>query len=299
MTAQRMKIGLIGLGLMGRGIGRNLLAKGFPLAVLGHRNRVPVEDIVGRGAGEAASAAILARDSDVVILCVTGSLEVEDLILRPDGILAGCHPGLIVIDASTSEPASTLKLAAALRAKGAELIDAPLTRTPREAEAGRLNTLVGASPELLARVRPVLAAYCENIFHAGDLGSGHRLKLISNFLVTGTVALVAEAVVLARKTGINLKRLNEVIEAGPLANTLLRNVVPKAAEGLFDGLSFGLANAQKDLRYYVHLSEGAGVASPMGALAHQLFTQAVAHGFDDHLLASLIEAQAKINRVSL
>jgi 3-hydroxyisobutyrate dehydrogenase-like beta-hydroxyacid dehydrogenase len=299
MSQNAIKVGLIGLGLMGRGIGRNLVAKGFPLAVLGHRNRAPVEDLVSRGAMEMPDAASLARSCDVLLLCVTGSTEVEDLVLRPEGILAGSHPGLTVIDASTSEPASTLRLAAMLRQAGARLVDAPLTRTPREAEAGQLNTLVGASVETLADIRPVLEAYCENIFHAGALGSGHRLKLISNFLVTGTVALAAEAIVLARKTDIDLTCLNAVIEAGPLANTVLRNLVPKAAEGQFDGLSFGLANARKDLRYFTHFSEEAGVASPMAAMAYQMFTQAVAQGFGDRLLASLIEEQAKVNRVTL
>lgn len=164
---QQPVIGLIGAGLMGHGIGKNLLEKGFPLAVLGHRNRAPVEDLVNRGAVEARDVADLARQAEVIILCVTGSTQVEDLFRRAGGLLDSARPGFTVIDTSTSEPTSTLKLAEALRLKGGELVDAPLGRTPAEAEAGKLNTIVGAPPETLERLRPVFAAYCENIFHAG------------------------------------------------------------------------------------------------------------------------------------
>jgi 3-hydroxyisobutyrate dehydrogenase-like beta-hydroxyacid dehydrogenase len=293
------RIGLIGAGLMGHGIGKNIVEKGFPLAVLGHRNRAPVEDLVSRGAVEATDIPDLVSRSDIVIVCVTGSPQVEDLVQRDRGLLAASREGLLVVDTSTSEPDSTLRLAALLAARGVMLVDAPLTRTPVEAEAGRLNTIVGADRAVFERLRPVFAAYCENIFHAGPLASGHRLKLINNFLVTGTVALVAEAVVTARRTGIDLLKLYDVINSGPMANVLMRNLIPKAAAGEFDGMRFQLSNAQKDLRYYSHLVEGVGLPSFMGQTVHQIFTQAVASGFGDRLMPSLIQAQAKLAGESL
>ena len=299
MTSDQMRIGLVGVGLMGHGIGKNLLAKGFALTVSANRNRAGVEDLKALGAEEATDLADLAARSDVVILCVTGSPQVEALFEGPAGLLAVARTGLIVVDASTSEPDSTLRLGAAFAARGGILVDAPLTRTPVEAEAGRLNTIVGAEPDLFARLRPVFAAYCENIFHAGGLGAGHRLKLINNFLVTGSVALVAEAVVTARLGGVGLDKLYEVVSAGPMANALLRNLIPKAAAGEFDGMKFQLANAQKDLRYYAHLAESAGVVSFMGAVVHQLYAQATALGFGEHFLPSLIEAQAKLHGVTV
>lgn len=299
MTSDQMRIGLVGVGLMGHGIGKNLLAKGFALTVSANRNRAGVEDLKALGAEEATDLADLAARSDVVILCVTGSPQVEALFEGPGGLLAAARAGLIVVDASTSEPDSTLRLGAAFAARGGILVDAPLTRTPVEAEAGRLNTIVGAEPDLFARLRPVFAAYCENIFHAGGLGAGHRLKLINNFLVTGSVALVAEAVVTARLGGVGLDKLYEVVSAGPMANALLRNLIPKAAAGEFDGMKFQLANAQKDLRYYAHLAESAGVVSFMGAVVHQLYAQATALGFGEHFLPSLIEAQAKLHGVTV
>ena len=198
------RVGFIGAGLMGHGMAKNIVEKGFALTVLGHRNRPPVEDLLGRGASEAASPAALARASEVVILCLPSSAEVEHCVLSEAGILAGAHEGLIVIDATTAEPASTERVAAALAAEGVRFADAPLTRSPKDAEAGRLNTLVGADEATFAAVRPVLEAYCENIFHVGPIGSGHKLKLINNFMSQGMAALIAEAATTATKAGVDL-----------------------------------------------------------------------------------------------
>lgn len=294
-----LRIGLIGLGLMGHGMGRNLVGKGFPLTVLGHRNRAPVEDLIARGATEAGSPAEMVAAVDVLFLCVTGSPQVESLFRRPDGILAGAGGNVMVVDCSTSEPASTLRLAAELAERGGTLVDAPLTRTPAEAQAGRLNTLVGGSDAVVAALRPVLGAFCENIFHAGPLGSGHTLKLISNFLVAGTVGLLAEALSTAARANIDGRTLYDVIVAGPLLSPLIERIVPKALDGQFDAVRFQLGNAQKDLRYYTHLTEELGVASFLGETVHQMFTQASAQGFRDHFIASMIEAVAKTHGVSL
>src|SRR5262245_29241743 len=165
MAAQR--IGFVGIGMMGHGMARNLLAKGFPLAFKVHRDRSRTADLLAAGAKEVPTHAALAQSSDVVIICVSGSPQVEDVVLGADGVLQGAHEGLIVIDTSTAEPGSTAKLRAALAAKGATLVDSPLGRTPKEAEEGRLNAIVGADEAMFERVRPVLAAFCENIFHVG------------------------------------------------------------------------------------------------------------------------------------
>jgi 3-hydroxyisobutyrate dehydrogenase-like beta-hydroxyacid dehydrogenase len=299
MSSTKPRIGLIGVGLMGHGIGKNLVEKGFPLTILGHRNRAPVEDLVARGAAEADSPADAARRSDILLICVTGSVEVEELFHRPDGILSGARDDLIVVDTSTSEPTATARLAAELAGHGATLVDAPLARTPAEAEAGRLNTMVGAAPEVFERVRPIFAAYCENIFHVGGPGAGHKLKLINNFLSLGVTSLFAEAIIVAAKAGLDVGKLYEVVSMGPVANGLLKILVPKAIAGEFDGMKFQLANGQKDLRYYTHLAESLGVASYLGESVHQGFVLASALGFGDRFVPSLIEAQAQINGVDL
>jgi 3-hydroxyisobutyrate dehydrogenase-like beta-hydroxyacid dehydrogenase len=251
------RIGFIGAGLMGHGMAKNIAEKGYPVTVLAHRNRTPIEDLLARGATEAQSPAALAGASDVVILCVPSSAEVEECVFADNGILAGGHEGLIVIDCTTAEPSSTERVAKALAAKNVRFADAPLTRSPKDAEAGRLNTLVGADEATLAAIRPVLATFCENIFHVGPLGSGHTLKLINNFLSQGVAALVAEAVTTATKAGIDLRTLFEVVSAGGANSSVFQRFMPWVL-GQESGMVFKLKNGQKDVRYYTHLAEAVG-----------------------------------------
>src|SRR5699024_411380 len=191
------KLGFIGVGLMGHGMAKHLLQAGYPLTVMGHRNRAPVDDLIGRGASEVDSPAMLAASVDILFLSVTSSTVVEALVAGDAGILAGGRPGLIVVDTSTGDPAVTLDLGARLADRGMHLVDAPVTRTPREAEDGRLNIMLGGAPEIRARVRPVVDAFCENVFEVGPLGSALKLKLINNLLSLGHAALAAEAVAAA------------------------------------------------------------------------------------------------------
>jgi 3-hydroxyisobutyrate dehydrogenase-like beta-hydroxyacid dehydrogenase len=135
-------------------------------------------------------------------------------VFGKNGILAGAHAGLIVVDSTTAEPASTERVSRALVARNVRFADAPLTRSPKDAEAGRLNTLVGADAQLLTEIRPVFETYCENIFHVGPVGSGHKMKLINNFLSQGTAALVAEAATTATNASVDLRQLFDVVSAG-------------------------------------------------------------------------------------
>ena len=185
------RIGFIGIGMMGHGMAKNLLAKGFPLTFMVHRDRSRIADLVALGAKEAKTPAQVAAQSDVVILCVTGSPQVEQNVFGDGGLLGAARPGLTIVDTSTAEPGSTAKVRDALAAKGTTLVDAPLARTPKEAEEGRLNTMVGASEADFERLKPVFAAFCENIFHVGPPGAGHTLKLVNNFMAMTIVASIA------------------------------------------------------------------------------------------------------------
>ena len=138
------RIGFVGVGLMGHGMAKNIVEKGFPLTIRAHRNRAPVDDLVGRGAKEAKTYAEVARASDIVFLCVTGAPQVEEAIVGAGGIVDAARDGMIVIDTSTSEPSTTARLRELLAHKGVRLVDAPLARTPVEAEAGKLNIMLGA-----------------------------------------------------------------------------------------------------------------------------------------------------------
>ena len=292
------RIGFIGAGLMGHGMAKNIVEKGYPLTVLAHRNRAPIEDLLARGATEAKSPAAIARACDVLILCVPSSAEVEECVFGDDGILAGAHAGLIVIDCTTAEPTSTERVAKALAAKNVRFADAPLTRSPKDAEAGRLNTLVGADDDTLAAIRPVLATFCENVFHIGPVGSGHKLKLINNFLSQGVAALVAEAVTTATKAGIDLKTLFEVVSAGGANSAVFQRFMPWVL-GEENRMVFKLKNGQKDVRYYTHLAEAVGSTAFLGEAVHQIYTLAAAQGEGESYVPALARALGKVNGVRI
>lgn len=294
MAADKPKLGVIGVGLMGHGIAKNLVEKGFATTVLGHRNRAPVEDLVERGAREARTRAELAAAADIIIVCVPATPDVEAVMLSEGGLIASARAGQVIVDCSTSEPESTLRLNELAAAKGLSFADAPLARTPKEAEEGRLNAMVGAAPDVFAAVRPVLEAFCENIFHLGAVGSGHKAKLLNNLLTMGQAALVAEALVTGAKAGVDLRAFCKIISAGAANSGIFQMLAVKAMDGDFGGLNFGLDLARKDLRYYTHLAESLGVPSPMGDATHQCFVEASALGFGSRLVGSLIEAKAKL-----
>ena len=297
MNIQR--IGFIGLGLMGHGMAANLLRKGFPLAVKVNRDRSRLADILAAGAKECATNAEVAQASDVVIVCVTGSPQVEEIVFGAQGIAAAARPGLVVIDTSTAEPGSTAKIREALGKLGTTFVDAPLARTPKEAEEGRLNTMVGADDATFEKVKPVLAAFCENIFHVGPPGAGHTLKLVNNFMALTIAASIAEAFAVASKAGVRLDKLFEVVSQGALNSNIFQMIGGGAVHGDLTRMKFSIVNAAKDLRYYTHLAESLPVASFVGEAVHQSFAQAVALGLGDKLLGSMIGAQEMVNRMQI
>jgi len=296
----KQRIGIVGAGLMGHGIAKNLVEKGFPLAVRGHRNRPPIDDLVKRGATEVKTNADLARASDIVILCVTGAPQVEEVIFGPEGVASAARAGTIVVDTSTSEPATTARVRDALARDDVRFVDAPLARTPVEAEQGRLNTMVGADDATFAELKPVFAAYCENIIHAGPPGHGIVLKLINNFIAQAICTATAEALAAAAKSGLSIRKLHEVISAGAVNSGLFQMIVGRMLEGGdLTGLKFTIVNATKDLRYYTHFTESMMIPSVMGEAVHQSLVTANALGFGDKYVPSLVEAQEKLAGVAI
>ena len=294
------RIGFVGVGLMGHGIAKNLLAKGFPLTLRVHRNRAAAQDLLAAGAAEAASYAELARNADIVILCVTGAPQVEEVVLGPDGIASAAREGLIVVDTSTSEPATTSRMRNVLADQQVRFVDAPLARTPVEAEQGRLNIMVGADDATFAELQPTFAAFCENIVHAGPPGHGIVLKLINNFIAQAICTATAEACAAAAKSGLSIRKLHQVISAGAVNSGLFQMIVGKMLEsGDLSGLKFTLSNAAKDLRYYTHFTESMMLPSIVGEAVHQSLVTANALGFGDKYVPSLIEAQEKLAGVSI
>lgn len=294
------KIGFIGVGLMGHGMAANLLKNGYALTAMVHRNRAPLEDLITQGATESATPREVAKNSDIVIICVTGAPQVEEVVYGENGLLEGVEAGKIVMDCSTSEPDTTLRVSADVAGRGAAFADAPLARTPIEAEAGRLNTMVGAADETFAEIKPVLECFCENIFHVGPVGAGHKTKLINNFLAMGHAALIGEALCACAATGVDLRKYYEVVTAGGANSGIFQLIVTKMLEEQdYSGLKFSLANAAKDLRYYTRMTESVPLTGNLGNAVHHALVQGLKLGFDDGFVGDLIRAQAKLNQVDI
>lgn len=293
------RIGFVGAsGLMGHGMARNLLAKGWPVRLTVHRNAERIADLIAAGATRADSPKALAAQSDVVFVCVTGSPQVEEVVLGPDGLLAGAAAGCLIVDCSTSEPESTAKLRAACAARGVGFVDAPLARTPVEAEAGRLNVMVGAADADFARLQPLLRGFAEYVFHVGGPGAGHTIKLLNNFVAQAVCTATAEAFAVGQRAGIDPNKLVELVSAGPVNNGLFQ-AMAKALAGDLAGLKFELNNARKDVRYYTHLAEGVGAPSIVGEAVHQSLALACALGHGSKFVPSLIEAQEQLTGAKL
>jgi 3-hydroxyisobutyrate dehydrogenase-like beta-hydroxyacid dehydrogenase len=297
--AARKRVGLIGAGLMGHGIGRNILKNGYPLTVLVHRNRKPVEDLITGGAREAKTPRAIAEASDVVFICVTGSPEVEQVVYAADGLLAGARPGLVIADCSTAEPGSTVKIASDVAARGAVFVDTPMTRTPREAEAGKLALMTGGDEKALAEIRPILSCFADTIIHAGDVGAAHTLKLVNNFLALGTAAVVAEGMNAAAKAGVDLQALRDIVVSGGANSVMFERLIKVALADDDSAAQFAIANARKDLRYYTNMAEKLPVVSFIGEAIHQTFILAEARGYGQRFVPRLTDLLGELNGVKV
>jgi len=292
-------IGFIGAsGMMGHGIAKNLRAKGHALALTVHRNRERIADLLAAGATEAASPAALANACDIVFICVTGSPQVEAAVIGANGLLASAKAGLVIVDCSTSEPDSTTRLREQCAAVGVSYVDAPLARTPVEAELGKLNVMVGASDAQFAALQPVMKAFAENVIHVGAPGAGHTIKLLNNFIAQAICTATAEAFAVGQRAGVDLTKLVELISAGAV-NSGIFQAMAKTLHGDLGGLKFELDNARKDLRYYTHLAESLNVPSLVGEAVHQSLALASALGYGGKYVPSLVEAQERLTGAAI
>ena len=276
--AAKPAIGFIGVGFMGHGMAKNILEKGFPLTVLGHRNRVPVDALVKAGASEAKTGTELAAKCDIIFICVTGSPQIETVVRGPDGLKAGARKGLIIADCSTADPVSTLSLAAELAPMGVHFIDAPLGGTPAQAEVGKLSTMIGAPPEIFERIKPVCEAWAAKVDHIGKVGDGHKMKLINNFLSLGYGAIYAEALTLAQKTGLSPKVFDSVLRGSRMDCGFYQTFMKYVLERDPEAHKFTIANAAKDTRYLAALADAEGVVNPVGSAVKNAYAAALAAG---------------------
>lgn len=292
------KIGFVGVGLMGHGMASNIVGKGWPLTVLGHRKREPVEDLKRRGASEAKNARELAEACDIVFLCVTGSPEVEAIVNGPDGLAAAGKP-LLIVDCSTSDPSSTMRLAAELAPRGITLIDAPLSRTPKDAAEGNLDVMVGGEDEVVARARPVIDCFAGRVVHTGPTGSGHAMKLLNNFVAMGYAAIYSEALALAGKAGLTPQVFDAVIRDGRMDCAFYRTFFKYVLERDRDAHKFALRNALKDMNYLAAFALATDVANPLQAATRNSFATAVGLGRGDDYVPMLSDIITGLNGVEL
>jgi 3-hydroxyisobutyrate dehydrogenase-like beta-hydroxyacid dehydrogenase len=289
------KVGFIGAGLMGHGIAKNIVEKGHPLTVMAHRNRAPIDDLIKRGAGEAKTPADLARACDVVFICVTGSAQIEAIVRGPNGLKSGAHAGLIIADCSTADPTSTIALADELKPLGVDYIDAPLGGTPAGAWEGKLSTMIGASPAVFEKIRPVAATWAAKIDHIGNVGDGHKMKLINNFLSLGYGAIYAEALALAQKSGIAPAAFDRVIRGSRMDCGFYQTFMKYVLERDRDAHKFTLANAAKDMRYLEAMADAAQIANPLGNAVKNTYAAAVATGRAEDFVPMISDFIAGLN----
>ncbi|GAB2781479.1 NAD(P)-dependent oxidoreductase [Halomonas shantousis] len=299
MTEEVKRVGFIGVGFMGHGMAKNIVEKGYSLTVMAHRNRSPIEDLVSRGAQEVEKPRDVAAVSDIVFLCVTSSREVEALFQGPDGLEQGLRPGSVVVDTSTSDPNSTLALAARLESIGVTLVDAPLGRSPKEAWEGELDTMVGCDARTFERIRPVLDTWAGRVVHIGSVGDGHKMKLINNFLSLGYGALYAEALTLASKVGIEPSRFDSVIRGSRMDCGLYQAYMKYVLEHDRDAHKFTLRNSLKDMRYVDAMADEAGMSNMLSSTIKNMYALAVNTGHGDDFLPMMSDIVAGLNDTSL
>ncbi|MAJ39434.1 MAG: 6-phosphogluconate dehydrogenase [Pseudoalteromonadaceae bacterium] len=252
-------IGFIGLGLMGGNMAENLQNKGYELIVM-DLNKDAVAACVSRGAKTASTAKELAQGADIIMFCLTTSAVVEKIVYAEDGILAGIKEGAVLIDFGTSIPSSTKKIGADLAAKGAGMIDAPLGRTPAHAKDGLLNIMAAGDIDTFNKVKPVLEDQGENVFHLGELGAGHTTKLINNFMGMTTVCAMSQAFAVADKAGVDRQQLFDIMSTGPSSSPFMQFCKNYAVDNVSD-LDFSIANANKDLGYFLQMVSDLGTES--------------------------------------
>ncbi len=288
-------IGFIGVGLMGHGMAKNILEGGYELVITAHRNRERVDDLISRGAREVPDLAELSAASDVIFICVSGSPQVDEVVLGPGGVANHARENTIVVDCSTSDPVSTLNVASKLTVKGIHLADAPLGRTPKEAWAGELDMMVGASTAIFGEIEPLLKLCAGNIVHLGPVGMGHKMKLINNFISLGYGALYAEALALARKSGLNTGQFHAVIGSSRMANGFYDTFMKYALDRDENAHKFAVTNAHKDMRYLSNLAVETGAVNPIQSAVRNTYAAMDMAGQGDKYLPMVADFVAEAN----
>ena len=282
------RVGFIGMGAMGVGMAANVAKAGYPLTVMGHTRREPVERLLKMGANEVKTPAELRAQCDVIILCVTTSDAVEDIVKGEHGLLSAGDNPFMLIDCGTSRPDSTLTLGKLLNEKGCTMMDVPLGKSSEAAEAGTLNMMAGGSEEDFERAKPILETMSENLFHVGGLGIGHRIKLVNNGYSMAVAILAAETMAVARAGGVDLKRVHDVMGAGPNRSDFFDWIMEAAVNEDETKLAFAVKNGFKDMGYFNAMADEVGVDATLSTMAHKRMGKIVEEGHGEDYIPSVM-----------
>jgi len=294
MTDEKPKIGFIGLGLMGSAMAQRLQALDYSLAVVANRNRKPIDEAVARGAVEASSPAEVAKNSEIIMLCVDTSAAVNTVMRGENGVLAGLQAGSLVIDFGTSIPGSTRALYQECKDRGASMMDAPLGRTPAHAVDGLLNIMGAGDEEDFQRVKPVLDDLGENVFHVGPIGAGHTLKLINNFYSMTTACAMSEAFAMADLAGLKRETLYDVMASGPNRSLLMDWIKANAVDKDPHALAFSIVNGLKDVGYYASMADDFKVPSFISPATKNALNIAKSTGWGDKMVSEMVDFIAEM-----
>jgi 3-hydroxyisobutyrate dehydrogenase len=273
-------LAFIGLGIMGAPMAGHLLAAGHPMTIYS-RTKSKADPLVKRGAMLVESPAEAARHAKVVFVCVTDTPDVKDVLLGEKGVIHAAEHEMIVVDHSTISPAATREMAHALHQKGASLLDAPVSGGDVGARNATLSIMVGGEKKAFNKVESILKLMGKTIIHCGPSGAGQLTKLVNQILVSVNLMAVSEAMIFAKKSGLDPEKTLEVVGGGAAASWQLANLAPKMIAGDFRP-GFMINLMQKDLRLLMQSAEESNTSLPAASLVHQLFAaaQAAGHGKD-------------------
>jgi len=284
------RIGFLGLGIMGSRMAARLAGAGFPLTVWTHSpGKAAAWAAEHEPAVAADTPAEVARASDIVVSMVVDGAQVTSVLLGEGGVVESAREGLLCVDMSTIAPVDSRRIAATLGERGVRMLDAPVTGSSPRAEAGTLTIMAGGGAEDFARARPVFEAIGEVIVHVGELGQGEMLKLINNSLGAANAAALAEALLLARATGVDLDAFVQVTSAGSGASAQLTLKSTPMREHDYTTL-FKTEHMLKDVRLCLEEAQAAGIPFPSAAHARDLLTATLGRGHGEDDYAAIIEA---------
>ena len=294
--ASTLNVGYVGLGIMGRPMALNVLKAGFTVTAWNRSDNERFREVAAAGAKRARAPREVAEVSDIVITNVTDSADVEAVILGESGVIYGAKARAIVVDMSTISPDVTRQIAAKLREKGVQMLDAPVSGGERGAIEGTLSIMVGGDAETLERARPVLEAMGNKIVHCGPSGAGQTVKLCNQIVVGLHNLAMSEALVFAAKAGVSVDRMVEAVAAGAAGSWAMSNLAPRVLRRDF-APGFKIALQQKDLRLALEAGRSSRTPLPGTALVHQLYTSLEAEGLSDEGNQALVKALEELAHV--